>query len=93
VQLTDQDLLTSEQLKQTGAAILELDYLDERTIKAAAEAYGSGPLDLLINVGGKRARLFSPIVPLPGRQWLSFMSSKLLGRSQITGMSTPGRGF
>lgn len=38
-------------LKQTGAAILELDYLDERTIKAAAEAYGSSPLDLLINVG------------------------------------------
>jgi short-subunit dehydrogenase len=39
-------------LEKTGAKILELDYLDESTIEKAAVAYGSKPLDFLINVGG-----------------------------------------
>lgn len=41
------------QLKKTGADILEIDYLDEDTIKRAAVAYGGKPLDILVNVGGK----------------------------------------
>ncbi|KAF2969162.1 hypothetical protein GQX73_g4406 [Xylaria multiplex] len=41
-----------EDLKGTGAKILELDYLDENTIKKAAADYGDQPLDILVNVGG-----------------------------------------
>ncbi|KAM0424834.1 hypothetical protein ACHAPT_009890 [Fusarium lateritium] len=40
-------------LQATGATILEIDYLDESTIEKASQAYGDGPLDILINVGGK----------------------------------------
>lgn len=32
--------------------MLEIDVLDETTIAAAAKAYGSGPLDLLVNCAG-----------------------------------------
>lgn len=42
-----------EQLKQTGAKILEVDYLDEDTIQQAALAYGDKRLDILVNVGGE----------------------------------------
>ncbi|KAF9774437.1 hypothetical protein IL306_007562, partial [Fusarium sp. DS 682] len=41
------------ELKETGANIIEIDYLDEDTIEKAAETYGDKPLDILINVGGK----------------------------------------
>ncbi|TPX09382.1 uncharacterized protein E0L32_009426 [Thyridium curvatum] len=41
-----------EDLKATGARILKIDYLDEGTIKTAAQEYGDEPLDLLVNVGG-----------------------------------------
>ncbi|KAI0097555.1 hypothetical protein GGR51DRAFT_466394 [Nemania sp. FL0031] len=39
-------------LKNTGAEILELDYLDENTIEKAVIDYGDKPLDILVNVGG-----------------------------------------
>lgn len=42
-----------EQLRQTGANILEVDYLEEDTIQRAALAYGDKRLDVLINVGGE----------------------------------------
>ncbi len=42
-----------EKLKETGAKILEIDFLDEKTIVAAAKEYGSEPLDMLINCAGK----------------------------------------
>lgn len=45
-----------EQLKQTGANILEVDYLDEDTIRRAALAYGDKALDILINVGGEATK-------------------------------------
>lgn len=45
--------LACEQLKQTGANILEVDYLDEDTIQRAALAYGNKRLDILVNVGGE----------------------------------------
>ncbi|KAI0451936.1 hypothetical protein F5B21DRAFT_506710 [Xylaria acuta] len=41
-----------EDLRKTGAKVLELDYLDESTIKKAAADYGDRPLDILVNVGG-----------------------------------------
>ncbi|KAI0857667.1 hypothetical protein F4860DRAFT_488522 [Xylaria cubensis] len=41
-----------EDLMKTGAKVLELDYLDESTIKQAAADYGDRPLDILVNVGG-----------------------------------------
>ncbi|KAJ8128272.1 hypothetical protein O1611_g5364 [Lasiodiplodia mahajangana] len=41
-----------EDLKQTGAAILSLDLLDENSIKAAVAEYGPGPLDVLVNCAG-----------------------------------------
>ncbi len=44
------------QLKETCAKILEIDYLDEKSIEKAAEAYGDKALDILINVGGKWCR-------------------------------------
>jgi hypothetical protein len=47
-------------LKNTGAAILELDYLDESTIEKAAAEYGDRPLDILVNVGG----LSFPLLPI-----------------------------
>ncbi|KAF5538913.1 hypothetical protein FPHYL_12427 [Fusarium phyllophilum] len=39
-------------LKQTGARILILDFLDESSIKSAVEHYGRGPLDVLVNCAG-----------------------------------------
>ncbi|KAK9439900.1 hypothetical protein VB005_04517 [Metarhizium brunneum] len=42
-------------LEETGATILELDFLDEKSIASAARAYGNKPLDVLINVGGNHA--------------------------------------
>jgi short-subunit dehydrogenase len=42
----------NEQLEATGAKILEVDFVDESTILKAAQEYGSGPLDVLINCGG-----------------------------------------
>lgn len=42
-----------EQLRRTGANILEVDYLNEDTIQRAALAYGDKRLDILINVGGE----------------------------------------
>ncbi|KAI1122333.1 hypothetical protein F5Y10DRAFT_281771 [Nemania abortiva] len=47
-------------LEGTGAEVLQLDYLDENTIKKAAIDYGDRPLDILINVGG---------VPPSPRSW------------------------
>ncbi|KAH8768083.1 hypothetical protein F5883DRAFT_68372 [Diaporthe sp. PMI_573] len=41
-----------DELRATGANILEVDYLDEESIKQAASKYGERPLDVLINVGG-----------------------------------------
>ncbi|KAF4475730.1 hypothetical protein FAGAP_12686 [Fusarium agapanthi] len=41
------------ELKDTGATVVEIDYLDDGTIEKAAEAYGDKPLDILINVGCK----------------------------------------
>ncbi|KAI8955725.1 hypothetical protein F4801DRAFT_277291 [Xylaria longipes] len=41
-----------EDLKQTGAKVLELDYLDESSIEKAAADFGDQPLDILVNVGG-----------------------------------------
>ncbi|KAJ8132812.1 hypothetical protein O1611_g807 [Lasiodiplodia mahajangana] len=41
-----------EHLRSTGAKILELDYLDEASIKKAAVDYGDESLDILVNVGG-----------------------------------------
>lgn len=41
-----------QDLKATGARILELDLLDETTIQEAAHTYGSGPLDVLVNCAG-----------------------------------------
>ncbi|KAJ5097317.1 short chain dehydrogenase [Penicillium angulare] len=42
-----------EDLKATGATIIDLDYLQEDSIAAAADLYGPDkPLDLLINCGG-----------------------------------------
>jgi NAD(P)-dependent dehydrogenase (short-subunit alcohol dehydrogenase family) len=45
-------------LEETGAKILEIDYINEASIIAAAKAYGSGTLDCLVNCTGKR---FIPI--------------------------------
>ncbi|KAJ5721324.1 uncharacterized protein N7483_009258 [Penicillium malachiteum] len=39
-------------LEETGAKILEMDFLDESTIEHAAREYGDQPLDVLVNVGG-----------------------------------------
>ncbi|KAF5575007.1 short chain dehydrogenase [Fusarium subglutinans] len=39
-------------LKQTGARVLALDFLDEDSIKSAAQDYGRGPLDVLVNCAG-----------------------------------------
>lgn len=41
-------------LEETGARILEIDFLDESTIERAAREYGDQPLDVLVNVGGRR---------------------------------------
>jgi len=40
------------QLKKTGAHILEIDYLDEDSIKSAAQQLGDAPVDILVNNGG-----------------------------------------
>jgi hypothetical protein len=45
-------------LEATGATILEIDFLDESTIEAAAKQYGDKPLDVLINVGGMKQPIF-----------------------------------
>ena len=42
----------SRQLRATDARIIELDYQDESTIAAAAQAYGSASLDVLVNCAG-----------------------------------------
>lgn len=47
----------ASQLGATGARILEIDFLDESSILEAAKQYGSGPLDILINCGGRFALL------------------------------------
>jgi hypothetical protein len=47
----------ASQLEATGARILEIDFLDEPSIFEAAKQYGSGPLDILINCGGRFAPL------------------------------------
>ncbi len=39
-------------LRATGAKILGLDFVSEDSIKAAADAFGNGPLDILINCSG-----------------------------------------
>ncbi|KAM7182754.1 NAD(P)-binding protein [Rhypophila sp. PSN 637] len=44
--------LTAPELENTGARIVEIDYLDEGTIERAAAAWGDKPLDILINLGG-----------------------------------------
>ncbi|CAI7635217.1 unnamed protein product [Penicillium discolor] len=42
-----------EDLKTTGATIIDLDYLEEDSIAAAAESYGNDQaLDVLVNCGG-----------------------------------------
>ncbi|KAJ5869871.1 hypothetical protein N7455_004812 [Penicillium solitum] len=42
-----------EDLKSTGATIIDLDYLEEDSIAAAAESYGNDQaLDVLVNCGG-----------------------------------------
>ncbi|GAW19501.1 hypothetical protein ANO14919_089880 [Xylariales sp. No.14919] len=56
-----------EDLKRTGARVLELDYLDENTIEKAAADYGDLPLDVLVNVGGL------PPSPKPWREQTSEM--------------------
>ncbi|KAK3367395.1 short chain dehydrogenase, partial [Lasiosphaeria ovina] len=41
-----------QELRDTGAKVLELDYIDEPTIAKAADEYGDQPLDCLINCAG-----------------------------------------
>ena len=46
-------LTNEQQLKDTGVRIFVIDYLDEATIAKAAEGYGYGSLDCLLNCDGK----------------------------------------
>ena len=39
-------------LRDTGAELLEIEYLEDDSIKAAAEVYGDGALDVLVNCAG-----------------------------------------
>ncbi|KAL8790984.1 MAG: hypothetical protein Q9195_006129 [Heterodermia aff. obscurata] len=41
-----------KELEETGAQVIEIDYLDEETIVAAAKEYEPNKLDLLVNCGG-----------------------------------------
>jgi len=41
-----------KELEQTGTSIIEIDYLNEKTIVSAAEGFGYKALDLLINNAG-----------------------------------------
>ncbi|KAI1311974.1 NAD(P)-binding protein [Xylaria venustula] len=41
-----------QDLRATGATLLEIEFTDEDTIIKSAEAYGSEPLDVLVNCGG-----------------------------------------
>ncbi|VUC27225.1 unnamed protein product [Clonostachys rosea] len=56
----DRDHETIYDPKMTGANILEIDFLDEETIRKAAEQYGDKPLDILINVGGSPPQSANP---------------------------------
>lgn len=63
-----------EDLRQTGAKILELDYTKEDTIEQAVEDYGDGPLDVLVNCGG---------VHVYPESWLEHTSASLVERFLI----------
>ncbi|MCJ1430723.1 hypothetical protein MMC27_000073 [Xylographa pallens] len=63
-----------KEIEYTGACIIELDFLDESSIKKAAETYGSGPLDVLINCGG---------VNVKPRKWTDHTSELLLEKYKI----------
>ncbi|KAI6758407.1 hypothetical protein HG530_010647 [Fusarium avenaceum] len=49
IRLQSRDDPSIADLKETGAKVLEIDYLVEETIENAAKAYGDKPLDILIN--------------------------------------------
>lgn len=63
------------QLEATGATVIDLDYLDEESIAAAAQSYGTDrTLDVLVNCGG---------VEMYPEKWLDTTAESLVYKYRV----------
>ncbi|EHK23901.1 uncharacterized protein TRIVIDRAFT_147230 [Trichoderma virens Gv29-8] len=74
VRPASRDDASVEELKNTGASIIELDVTDEDSIAAAFDSWGDKTLDILINNAG---------APPPPRMWNEVTSEALIDKFRV----------